>query len=484
MMQAQAGNAPNDAAGICLLLVTVAVLVNGAAMERDRGIGSGRVLLVAGLGAGLAIGTKITLLAPIAVLTLGLAWTTRRDGLRPLALWTGGVLASGGYWYLRNFAHAGNPLPWLSAGPLPGPHQLSLYPRPPHSVADYVGNPSVWVHEFAPSLSNAIGPLWPLVLAAAAAGLILAVVRGPSLDRILGLAGIAAVIAYVFVPVSASGAASHPSGFETNLRYLAPALALGLVILPIQLGRMGVRSRLLAGGMALVFAVDAFTSWDWLPSALGVGMVLALLLVAAPPLASLARRSSASALAVAGASAMLVIVALAYPSQRDYARDRYLPSSAPAADNPGFRDTPQWRRIQAWAQSVHDARIGVVGPPGAFGQYLLYDWKLTNRVRYMGEPGPNGAYRPVDSCPSWRRAINRDRLGFVVVTPPSAFGAASTPQESLWMRGDRNAKRILDASPAAVYRINGALDAAACGSAHLPPVLAVPGGGVAVPPLR
>ncbi|HEX4304667.1 MAG TPA: hypothetical protein VHZ54_01390, partial [Solirubrobacterales bacterium] len=186
-------------------------------------------------------------------------------------------------------------------------------------------------------------------------------------------------------------------------------------------------------------------------------------------------------LAVAGA-VVLVAVVLGYPSERSYFRHRYDPALAPAADSPGFRDSPQWHRIQSWARDRHGVTIGVVGPPGAFGQYLLSDPELTNRIRYLGQPGPDGAYRPITDCATWRRAVNQEGLDFVVVTPATAIGPGATPQESLWMGDDPDAEEVLRASPAAVYRISGPLDPTACRRLDLPPILAVPGGGVAIPP--
>lgn len=486
MMQAQAGNAPNDIAGIALLLASSAILVNAADAAQGRsGASSPRqlrrgALLVAGLAAGLALGTKITLLVPVAVLTVGVAWLERGSRLRALTTWLAGLIATGGYWYLRNLAHAGNPLPWISAGPLPAPDQVSLYPRPARSVTDYATEPGVWIHQFAPALTDAIGVLWPVVLAAAAAGLLLAAVCGQRAQRMLGLAGIAAGITYVFIPVSASGIAGHPSGFATNLRYLAPALLVGLALLPLQATRWGSRSGLLATTLTAVFAVNALSSWGW-PDSPGPALVLALLLALALLVLAPGVRWRPS-MAALGITALLVLAALGYTGERDYLQARYSPELIPPSGSPGFRGSPQWRRLQGWARHVHHARIGVVGPPGAFGQYVFYDAKLTNRVLYVGEPGAHGALRPITDCASWRRAVNRNALDFVVVTPAASFGTASIPEESIWLRGDPHATEILAATPAAIYRVDGDLDPSACDPRRLPPLLAVPGGGVTIPP--
>ena len=48
------------------------------------------------------------------------------------------ALVTGGFWFARNLIQAGNPLPWIKAGPLPGPDQLDIDIREPHTVAHYL----------------------------------------------------------------------------------------------------------------------------------------------------------------------------------------------------------------------------------------------------------------------------------------------------------------------------------------------------------
>lgn len=174
------------------------------------------------------------------------------------------------------------------------------------------------------------------------------------------------------------------------------------------------------------------------------------------------------------------ILLIGYFSQRDYLRDRYLPSLAPPADNPGFRASPAWRLMQGWARHIHDTRIGIVGPPAAFGQYVFAGSDLSNRAFYLGASGPRGAYRPIHDCPAWRRSVDSHGVRYVIVTPASPIGPGPLPEESLWMRASP-AREILRAGPAAVYRVQGRLEHGPCASAHLLPILRVPGGGFAVP---
>jgi hypothetical protein len=487
MMRAQAGNAPNDVIGACFLLAAIALLVNDREARRDqndRWRPAPGLVFAAGLAAGLAVGTKVTLLVAVAALTVVLVALVSRDRrLRAAGAWLAGVVLTGGYWYLRNLAHAGNPLPWVAPGPLPGPDQLALYPRPAHSVAGYLDQPGVWVDQFAPALGEVLGPLWPLVLAAALAGLVLGMRRG-GLQRGLAWTGVAAAVTYALIPVSASGSPGHPAGFESNFRYLSPALITGLVLLPLQRqqadGQRWVRWLLPA--LAVLFGVGLVTS-TWEAAQVPLGLVLAGLLVAVPAAAVAAshRGTSAGRVALALFVVAALVFSLGYPTERDYLRSRYVSALAPAADNPGFRATPQWRQIQTWARTIHDSRIAISGPPAAFGQYVFYGSDLSNRVEYLGDPGPHGSYRPIADCAAWRTAINHHRPDFLVITPASPLGPGSVPQEALWTRTAPDVQEILHPTPAAVFTIDRPLNPADCDSASLPPVVRVPGGGFAVP---
>lgn len=123
----------------------------------------------------------------------------------------------------------------------------------------------------------------------------------------------------------------------------------------------------------------------------------------------------------------------------------------------------------------------MVGPPGAFGQYVFYDSDLSNRVEYVGVRAPQGAYLPIDNCVEWRQAVNAGGYTYVVVTPASALGPGAAPQESLWTSGDPDAREILRSGPASVFQILGKLDPGGCDPDRLPPILRVPGAGSGSP---
>ena len=100
----QPGDAKNDTAGLFFLLAAAAILVNAEAQRRaatDEGgtspsggppLGvplSNGALVVAGLAAGLALGTKLNLLAPFGLLTLGVIAVTAGYRVRATAIWVG-----------------------------------------------------------------------------------------------------------------------------------------------------------------------------------------------------------------------------------------------------------------------------------------------------------------------------------------------------------------------------------------------------------
>jgi hypothetical protein len=480
MLQPQAGNAPSDIPALFFLVATIALLLNAwAALGlRERtdprpglALRAPGALMLAALAAGLAVGTKITLLPAVAALTLALiVLSPPTERMRTAAIWAAGAFASGSFWYLRNLVHAGNPLPWIDLGFLSTPNQIPLYPRPPHSVADYAFSPQTWTGWFFPGLDATLGPLWPLVLLAFAAGLVGALYSWDPLRRALGVVGIVSVLAYVLIPITAPGPDGQPYGFGSNLRYLAPAMVVGLLSLALVVSSRegtatGLPRKLVAAGLALTFlaVVSASDSWQ-LGTAWGaVPLALALVLVPVA-VAVLWLRGTPRLPLVLAATAFLGLAVAGYAQEQTYARDRYRAALAPPADNPGFRSTAQWRPLQEWARRQRGERIGIAGPAGAFGQYLFYGDDLSNRVQYVGRPGRHGTFRPIASCFEWRRTVNAKGLTYLLITPAPSLGPAAEPQETMWTVADPAAELVLSAPPAAIFRIGGRLDPRGCAS--------------------
>ena len=464
MVPREPGNAANDIATAALLLAAAAILVNGV-REREPAAG---VLVAGGLAAGLALGTRLTMAVAVVALTAGVIWLARGNRLRTAAIWIAAVLATGGFWFARNMGHAaGNPFPWLADtfGFLPGP-QRGLEGRDPFSVAHYLFklDGGVVGTYFIPDLHGVIGPLWPLVLAFAGAGMLAALLRGRSpLIRVLGAVALAAAIGYLFTPLTASGPEGQPDGFAINLRYLAPALALGAVLLPLDRAleapprRVALFAILAATLLTVALFSDAKLAWQnadaWVPGAVLIGLVV----IGVPlGIAALAGRSRPAAAAVAGAAA-LAILAIGWTQQDDYLRDRY---------TGGFRF--HLETAFRWANGVSGARIGLGGTSGAFQQYGLYGRDVSNHVQFVGRPGADGDFRRIEDCAEWRRAVNEGNYDYIVTTPRldlNAAGVAYTSPEGGWARSDPALTRIAGDARIEVFRVGGELNPAGCPAA-------------------
>jgi hypothetical protein len=468
MMLVQAGNAPSDIVALACLLGAIAMLANGWAARDPSAVGPGQArgfridrgpLAIAALAAGLAIGAKVTMLVPVGVITIGILLTARAEIRGRAAIWLGGLFATGGFWYLRNVVHSGNPLPWIQLGPLPGPSQESLYPRPAHSMAEYLADRHAWTGYFFPGFGETLGPLWYAVLFAIFAGIILGLRRrhGAAI-RTLALAAAAALLAYVFIPISASGPEGAPYGFTSNLRYAAPGMALGLILLPLLESRRMAR-QVLAPTYALLVAITAVGSTEWIQPQLATAIAIGAAAVLVP--VWLARGSLTWRRGLAVAALVAVVVLAGYPQQRQYFEDRYRADIAPPLDNPGFRATGQWRLIQTWAREQHGMRIGIVGMPAAYGQYVFYGSDGSNEVRYLGEPQPDGGLTPIASCRRWRELVDAGRFDAVVVTPEDP-GSPLAPPQLAWTGLDSAAHPVLQVPPAGVFALTGPLDPSRC----------------------
>jgi hypothetical protein len=413
----QAGEARNDAPAIFFLLSGVAIAVNARFTEQSARPGSAvGALALVGLAAGLAAGTKLNFLLPAAVLVLGAALIQPRGRRLPrLVVAAAASLLGGGYWYLRNLAHAGNPLPWFDhLGPLalPAPEQ-ELGGREGHTVLGYLTDGSVWSEWFLPGLHHGLWAIWPLLVVLAAAGLLLSLRRtGDGALPVAGAVGVALVVAWLVAPTSASGPDGMPRGFESGLRYLAPALVLGLSLLPATVTLRDRLSRIAPAG-----------SIAWRVS----------------------RRMSVAVLV----GLLLVAVAAGYPIERHYLENRYA--------DPSF-STPGLNAAFRWARSLSGDRIATTSTR----QYPLFGTDLSNRVQYVGARRPHGGFVPPSSCPQWRRLLNAGRYDYVVASRDrAATGGQPYPATARWTEGP-GATVILRKPPTVVFRLTGPLDPSAC----------------------
>jgi hypothetical protein len=509
MVGSQAGQGPNDAAGLFFLMAALAFLVDGAASahaardaaRRSRAnaqqtyvatpegdlqagvvedvpvegdpralatLGAGP-LFMAGLAAGLGVGTKITLLATIAAFTIGVAILGgRQHWLRALGVWLGGMVITCGFWYGRNIVYALNPFPQIDKlGPinLPGPDQLDLYPRPPHKLSEYYNDPLVWTHKLTPVLLERLGPLWPVILAVVIVGLVWALVRGGSaLMRVLAATGMVAGLAYVFTPLTASGNPYDPTGFDANLRYVAPVLIVGFLLLPlIPWFRHANRPWILIGLFTVLLIQGTVIQHNWQFHHHLASIALAFLIVGVPALIVAGQRKGVSPLALGalGLVALVTVVGLGRVRENYYLDHRYVTAARPPLGG-GFRASPQWQPLQDWGRKASHERIGVVGRASAFGQYFFYGNDLTNHVQYLGTELRRGTFRPIINCQKWRRVVNRGKYDYIVTTPKLGQDETVAPPENYWTGRDPHARPVISSGPAAVFRIKGRLDPSTC----------------------
>ena len=516
LVEFQAGEALNDITGLAFLLAAIAILVNGYATagranRRAAGVASPRVaiatgrprpsvdqpsepvatryptvggdarrppenvggraistgaLIVAGLAAGVAAGVKLSFLGPVGVLTIGvIAIAARGRRLVTAAAWAIPALAAGGYWYARNLFAVGNPIPYIqSIGPisLPAPAR-DFQLRPGFTVAHYWNDPGVWKDWFVPGLHSSFGDLWPLTIAGLVAVGVFALWRGrePVL-RLLGAFALLTAVAYAFTPLTAAGEPGQPIAFAWNLRYLAPAVAVSLAILPcLPAARATLRRRaavLIALTVLAAVTMASLVQWRQGHTKGALAAAAAVLLVAAI-VAWLRHRgyvgpASRRRVRVALAAVVLAVaVASGYAEERHYLAQRY-------GNTVTFQDLDE---AFAWARDVRDARIAVGGIRGVFNQYAFYGTDLSNHVQWLGTKGPHDAYLRIPDCRTWREAVDDGDFTHVVTTfDPYLPGGATNSPEGRWTESDPNAKVVVREGPVRVFELTGPLDPGEC----------------------
>jgi hypothetical protein len=252
------------------------------------------------------------------------------------------------------------------------------------------------------------------------------------------LVGLAASVSWLVSPTSASGPDGMPRGFESGLRYLTPALILGLALLPTVPPLRTLAARLASLGPKLGERPVP-------PDRLHL-----------PPDSGGNRRRAVEEERlphrwVAGivAAAVLVAVAVGYPVERHYLQNRYR--------DPSFT-TPGLDAAFAWARDVSDARIATTSTR----QYPLFGTDLSNRVAYVGMDRPHGGFEEAQNCRQFRRLINEGDYDYVVATRDRIeAGKPAYPEQAKWTEGP-NAEVVLKKKPTVVFRITGPLDPKSC----------------------
>ncbi len=469
------GAAKNDLMAAALVLAGIAILIEAWNAQPDEFAETfgmrrelrtralyGWPLAAAGLAVGLAAGTRLTVFAMAAALTvvvIVLAPTGRRR--QAAGWWFVPALLGGGYWYLRNLIVAGNPLPEVTGlGPISLPHPERLQEgRPNFAISHYATDTGVWRHYFVPGLHDAFGTLWPLVLVAAVAACLLAIFSGrDKLIRWLGGVALFGLVAYLFTPLGAAGAEGEPVGFAINIRYVIPALLAALVLVPLpRFLDAPKRQWALIAVLAIVYLVTDRPDHALHDKARLFAFAFVVVFVAVPALIWAGRRDGAPRRLVIGALVALAIavVGLGYPVQRHYLNHRFANLSAETSI-PGMSLDDAYR----WARGITDSRIGLAGTTAGFAGYGFYGPDLSNRVVYLGEADPHGAYNAIPTCEGFRATVNGADLDYLVTSPFLNFLHPSKPvpsPEARWLRGAGGAEALFHEGPVTVWKITGPL---------------------------
>lgn len=451
----QAGEARNDLVAAFFLLSAVAILVNALAARSDRRADLG-TLAVCGLAAGLAAGTKVNLVPVGIALAAALVWLAAPGARGRATLISGGAaLVGGGYWYLRNLLHAGNPLPQLRRlGPLdlPAPGQ-TLGGREGHSVLSYLTDGSVLSDWLGPGLHSGLGLLWPALLLLGAGGLAACMGRRsePAL-RAAGLVGSVAVLTWLLAPTSASGPEGMPRGFESGLRYLVPALLLGAALAPLApaLRSSGRRLALVVAiAAAFPFADASAGGWSsgYLATAVLAGALAAAfgLVVTSPG----ARRPAGGRALAAALLLGFALVLGGYRAARSYLENRYAePRFTVSGLDSAFR----------WAQQVSHKSIATT----TTRTYPLLGRDLSNRVHFVGLERPHGGFVAPEGCRAWLSALNERHYDYVIASRDRLGAGAPFPPQAAWTAADPSASVVMATAPTAIFAVKGRFHPSSC----------------------
>ncbi|MFL5864435.1 MAG: hypothetical protein ACJ780_27335 [Solirubrobacteraceae bacterium] len=431
----QPGEAFNDVVGLAALLAAAALLADDT--------WSPLTLVAAGTGLGLAVGTKYTFIVPALVLLLAVLFAGGPGRLRRGVQLGAPLVLTGAWWYLRALIHTENPLgisSTVGSIQLPGPRS-PLADAARQTVLSQVRHLSLWTSRFVPGLDHALGVFWPIILVACITGALVAlVVRGDPFLRAMGAASLLSGLSYLVFPTGATAISQSAQLFTVNLRYAMPALALGLLLIPM-LVRVYVPRLLRFVGPALVLITVAAqlepNRWPTQPARHLVLLLPALALSAAVLVTSWQRLLKRGHVMAALFGAGAVVLGVGFVADRHYFRERY---------QVGVRGMPGLAAMYAWAQHVSHARIALYG---TVEQYPLYGADDTNVLTYLGRSMPNGGYAPIDSCGAWQAALRRGRFGYLVLTPAPT---ASVP--SAWSVADSGLRLVLHPAPDAwVFRL-------------------------------
>ncbi|MBW2281070.1 MAG: phospholipid carrier-dependent glycosyltransferase [Deltaproteobacteria bacterium] len=268
--------------------------------------GAARWALLAGLAAGLAVGTKYNALPSAAVtgLLLSLTLALRRVGPRPwlasCACFAGGLLLTGGYWYLRNAIDTGNPfypVPFLGLPHITGPASLARSAWEASSIAAnfsqllesgalqqvLVGSP--WAVASRMAVGWKLYLLLPLTVLSIVGVAVRLGRRGISDRRCAAQLQTLVLLLTCLSVYLTTPYWNQPGWLQSNVRFAVPLVCLGAALSAATLGTSTLGLRVLVGLSLLAPALDlpfldlrvpvlgALATWIVIAVAAGLGAV-------------------------------------------------------------------------------------------------------------------------------------------------------------------------------------------------------------------
>ena len=441
---------------------------------------AGWPLAAAGLAVGLAAGTKVTVLAMAAALSVAvlvLAPGGRRWAAARLVVRAGAARRRLLVPAQPRSSPATRCRRSSSLGPISLPHPERLQDgRPDFSIAHYATDTGVWRHYFAPGLHDAFGALWPLVLVGAARRRAAGDLRRPRPDR--PLARRRRPLRPARLPLHAARAPPAPRANRSASRSTSatsiPALLAG--------ARAGAAAALLRRPPAPVGPAGACWSLVLLltdrPDAVLHDPARLFALALRRPRSSPSRRLSGWP-ASGGAAQAVVARRLRRRSPSPSSRSATRSSATTSSDrfaNDGPHDTQipgmDLDSAYRWARGIEDARIGLAGTTAGFAGYGFYGTDLSNQVVVPRRRGPA---RRLQRDPDLRRLPRRRQrrrprlpghLALPQLPPPRASRSPRPRPAGCAARPPSARSSAAARSPSG--RSSGQLDPAACGPANAP----------------
>jgi hypothetical protein len=407
---------------------------------RHARTGASADLVLAGLGLGIAFGTKwygVTAVAVVlvtwAVASL-LARRSPRTVLRDGAALAGLVGLVGGVWLLRNLVISGNPVLPVEVAPF----GITIFDAPHDpvrelagfSIADYAFDFSIWDEYLLPGFREYVaGPgAAALLMTAVAAGVLFARRRSAARPGVLAAALACAagvLVTYALTPYSALGAEGQPVLAGVNARYAMPGLLIGAAAGGWALGELAAGLRLPLLVLALPAIAHGLYVDDLDPSAAGWAAAIGLSAVAVAGAWAWRgrpreRRVPARALALALSAAAAAVVLAGYAAQERFNDGRY--AGEDAAIDALLANGPSGHKV-GLAGLWTDSGISPVYP--SFGP------TLGNEVEYVG-PFVDEMLRRYGTRDGFVAALAREDYDYLVVgrgRPPRPLA-----REERWAR--------------------------------------------------